>query len=68
MMSPDIYPPTGAYQHPRDKRLEARNVHGQQKEAKRQHPEPEDREDGKETANDEHARDRDPKLAKAPAQ
>jgi hypothetical protein len=67
-VSPDRDPAAGAYQGPGDNGLKAWNINSQQKKAERQHPEAENREYGQETANDEHAGNRDPELSKASLQ
>jgi len=67
-VSPDIHPPASAYQDAGDNWLKAGNIQGQQQKAERQHPEAEDREYPKKTANDQSASDRDPELSKTATQ
>ena len=67
-MPPDSYSATGPYHDARDNRLKAWHVDSQEQEAKRQHPQTENRKQRQKTASDEHAGNRDPKLPKASVQ
>jgi len=65
---PDIHPPASAYQDAGHNRLKTGNIKGQQQKAERQHPEAEDREYPKKTANDQSTSDRDPEPSKTAMQ
>ena len=67
-MSPDVYPSAGTYQDPGNERLEPRDIHRQQQQTERQHPEAEKRQDGQKTPQDQGQGERDPDPSQPPVE